>query len=67
MTRSPSDLNDLAQTAAEMVMTTQTASLRLLEAELHALAHMMPGVESGLQEALPTDEEIEQAFDNMPV
>ena len=43
----------------------QAAGLRLLAAEMQALAHLMPGM-AGVAHA-PTDAEIEAYFDNMPV
>ena len=67
MSKSPTDLTDLAQIATEMVVETQAATLRLLEFEMQALAQMMPGAEPHGSQPLPTDEDIEQGFENMPV
>lgn len=41
----------------------QTQGLKLLLAEMRALAVMMPGMDSHQ----PTDAEIESGFDNMPI
>ena len=41
------------------------AGLRLLAAEMQALASMMPGLAA--PSALPSDPEVEAEFDNMPV
>jgi len=64
MSKPSSDLNDLAQIATELVVETQAATLRLLEFEMQALAQMMPGADS---QALPTEDEVEEGFENMPV
>lgn len=47
----------------EAGITIQNQGLRLLLAEMHALAALMPG----RADRHPTDAEIEEAFDNMPV
>ena len=64
MTKDTSELNHLVQVAGEMMVATQTATLRLLEVEMQALAHMIPGADH-MPEA--TEDEREQDFDNMPV
>jgi hypothetical protein len=52
----------------EVALATQAAGLRLLAAEMQALAQMMPGLNAGIETAEPaTDAEIEADFDNMPV
>lgn len=66
MSKRPSELNDFAQATSEMVMATQSVTLLILEAEMQALAQMMPGGDFG-PAAVPTDEEVEQGFENMPV
>lgn len=57
---------DLTKIATDLAVATQTATLRLLEAEMQALAHLMPGAIPA-QQPLPTEEEVEQGFENMPV
>ncbi|MGL6209633.1 MAG: hypothetical protein ACRC14_07385 [Paracoccaceae bacterium] len=49
----------------EVTMAVQVAAVRLLEAEMVALARMMPGI--GVHSPTVPDAEIEQGFDNMPV
>ena len=63
----PDSAQDLTRIATELTVVTQTATLRLLEAEMRALAHMLPGAGRTAQQPLPTDEEVEQGFENMPV
>lgn len=62
-TRKPADLirdeADLMATGVEL----QQQGLEFLLAEMHALATLMPGAEK----PLPTDAEVEEGFDNMPV
>ncbi len=63
-----SALDQMAHLAGEMtdvVIAGQSAGLRLLAAEMQALAAMLPG----MAEPAPaqTDAEIEADFDNMPV
>ena len=68
-------LDQMAHLAGEMTevaMAGQAAGLRLLAAEMQALAHMMPGALVGAGIAAPktdaeTDAETEADFDNMPV
>lgn len=67
MSNNPSDISDFARAASEMMMATQTMTLRLLEAEMQALAQMMPPADAGLATQGPTDDEVEQSFENMPV
>lgn len=67
MSKPTSDLTDLAQIAADMVVATQAASMRLLEAEMQAMAQMIPGAEPKDGQTLPTDDEVEEGFENMPV
>ena len=67
MPKSRSGLNDLAQAATEIVMATQSATLRVLGVEMQALAQMMPGAGSSAGQHLPTDDEVEKGFENMPV
>lgn len=67
MSSHPTDLDELAQAAGEMLTATQNETLRLLEVEMQALAQMMPCGDQSLIAALPTDDAVEQGFDNMPV
>ena len=64
----PTEPTDVVQAATDLVVATQTAGLQLLEAEMIALVQMVPGA-AGVAAAqpLPTDEEIEEGFDNLPV
>ena len=48
------------------VLASQLAALRLMEAELMALARLVPGL-SGTQPVPETDEAVETLFDNLPV
>lgn len=57
---------EITRIATELTVATQTAALRLLEAEMQALAQMMPGAPNAAQ-PLPTEDEVEQGFENMPV
>ncbi len=66
MTQKPNDLTDLAQLASDMVAATQIATMRVLEAELHAITQLS-GTEHGVVAPAPTDAEVEAGFDNMPV
>ncbi len=67
MAKPTSDMNDLVDAATEMVMATQTATLRVLEVEMQALAQLLPGANHTAQQHLPTEAEVEQGFENMPV
>jgi len=67
MPHKPDDAPDLTQVATELVMAAQAATLRLLGAELQVLAQMMPVAEHSPAQALPTEADIEEGFDNMPV
>ena len=67
MSGSNSDPKDFAKVAAEMVVATKSATMRLLEGEMQALLHMIPGAEPVEAQPLPTDEEVEDGFENMPV
>ena len=67
MSHPPKDLNDLAQLATETFLAAQAETLRLLDAEMHALALIMPGAHHPAAQPQQTDTEIEQGFDNMPV
>jgi len=67
MSKPPSDLTELAQAATEIVMATQTATLQVLGAEMQALAQMLPGADHSAEQPLPTDEEVETGFENLPV
>lgn len=60
-------VDDLTQLATELTVATQAATLHLFEARMQALAQMMPGTAGQLEQSLPTDEEVEQGFENMPV
>lgn len=55
----------LASEMTDVAAAGQAAGLRLLAAELQALAHLMPGLATPSH--LPSDQEIEADFDNMPV
>lgn len=55
----------LAGEMTEMAVAGQAAGLRLLAAEMQALASMMPGLAA--PSALPSGPEVEAEFDNMPV
>lgn len=65
MTRDHVDDADLVQIVSEMAVATQTAGVRLLQAEMRALAQIMPGMAA--PEALPTQAAVEEGFENMPV
>lgn len=68
MDHKDSMLGDMAHLAGEMTevaVAGQAAGLRLLAAEMQALAHLMPGL-AGAQH-VASDAEIEADFDNMPV
>ena len=56
---------NLAGEMTEVAVAGQAAGLRLLAAEMQALARMMPGLAA--PSALPSDPEVEAEFDNMPV
>jgi hypothetical protein len=58
-------MTHLAGEMTEVAVAGQAAGLRLLAAEMQALAHLMPGM-AGVPHAM-TDAEIEADFDNMPV
>ncbi len=69
---SDSALGQMAHLGGEMTelaVAGQAAGLRLLAAEMQALASLMPGLAapSALPSALPSDPEVEAEFDNMPV
>jgi len=72
-THSNSALGQMAHLAGEMTevaVAGQAAGLRLLAAEMQALARMMPGLTAPSvlpSSALPSDPEVEAEFDNMPV
>lgn len=55
----------LAGEMTEVAVAGQAAGLRLLAAELQALAHLMPGLATPSR--MPSEQEIEADFDNMPV
>jgi len=57
---------DMTQIATDLVLATQSATLRLLEVEMEAIAQMMPGAATE-PAPLPTEQEVEDGFDNMPV
>jgi hypothetical protein len=59
------EMAHLAVEVTEVAVAGQAAGLRLLAAEMQALAHLMPGM-AGVPHAM-TDAEIEADFDNMPV
>lgn len=68
-TRSETPLEQMTQLAGEMTevaLASQASALRLLQAEMQALAQMMPGG-AAAQHASKPDNEIEADFDNMPV
>lgn len=68
MTKDDTAIGQMAQLASEMTeaaVAGQAAGLRLLAAELQALAHLMPGMAGSTHS--PTQAEIEADFDNMPV
>lgn len=68
MTKTDTPIEQMAQFAGEMTeaaVAGQAAGLRMLAAEMQALAQMMPGA-SGPSHDM-TDAEIEADFDNMPV
>lgn len=67
-THNETPLEQMAHLAGEMTevaIAGQAASLRLLQAEMQALAALVPGVAP--QVPSQTDTEIEADFDNMPV
>jgi hypothetical protein len=66
MTQKSKDLPDFAQIASDMVAATQVATMRMLEAELHAFAQIS-GAEQVVSTIAPTEAEVEDGFDNMPV
>ena len=59
----------MVEEMVEVVAATQTAGLRMLQAEMEALTHVMPGVGHPATDAERTaaDLKIEADFDNMPV
>lgn len=62
----PTTPADLLREEAELLAAAtllQQQGLDLLLAEMHALAALIPGTEK----PLPTDAEVEEGFDNMPV
>lgn len=65
MTKSDQHDSDLVQQVTDAVMTAQAAGVQVLEAEMKALAMMMPGAAPAGD--LPSDAEVEAGFDNMPV
>lgn len=69
-----SAMMDLATSLAEATSTAQKAGLELLQAELHALTTLMPGLvpseeDEARQEAerRAVEAAVEEGFDNMPV
>lgn len=67
--KSETSLEQMAHLAGEMTeaaLAGQAAGLRLLQAEMQALAQMMPGG-AAVQHVAKPDTEIEADFDNMPV
>lgn len=57
----------LAEEMTEVALAGQAVGLRLLAAEMEALAHLMPGSSEAVLPSPATDAEIEADFDNMPV
>jgi hypothetical protein len=57
----------LAGEMTEVALAGQAVGLRLLAAEMEALAHLMPGSSDTNLAPSATDAEIEADFDNMPV
>jgi methionine synthase II (cobalamin-independent) len=65
---------DLATSLAEATATAQKAGLELLQAELHALTTLMPGLAPSEEDEARQEAErraveaaVEEGFDNMPV
>lgn len=57
----------LAEEMTEAAVAGQAAGLRLLAAEMEALASLMPGRGGAAHHHAPDQAEIEADFDNMPV
>lgn len=58
-------MTHLAEELTEVAVAGQAAGLQLLQAEMQALAALVPGITPAA--ARQTDAEIEADFDNMPV
>ncbi len=70
MTKSECPIDQMAQLADELTgiaVAGQEAGLRLLAAEMQALALLMPGAVHSAAPSTKTDAETEADFDNMPV
>jgi hypothetical protein len=59
----------MVEEMVEAVAASQTVGLRILQAEMEALTHVMPGVGHPVTDAerAAADQKIEADFDNMPV
>jgi len=64
---SKSDLTELAKVTTDLLVARQTATLRALGVEMQGLAQMISGAVCAHQQPWPTDDEVEQGFENMPV
>jgi hypothetical protein len=64
---STSDLTELAKVTTDLLVARQTATPHMLGVKMQGLAQMISGSVCANSQPLPTDDEVEQGFENMPL